>query len=317
MNNNRLVQYLSIQYPIIQGGMGNISSAKLAGTVSLAGGLGTVGVGTMDSSRVREMLEELKTLNVPYAVNIPINVTPCLEALMELLLEYCVPVVSFSAGNPKPHINKLKEKGIKIIVVVASIKQALKAEEAGADVIVAEGYEAAGINSTLESTTMTLIPQLVKHIRVPIVAAGGIGDGRGLAAALSLGASGVQMGTRFIATKEAPYHTNYKEKIIQANDTSTLVVGRSVGKIRRLLHTPYAEMLLEEEKCLLRSELFDEKTSETYHEIGAIHGELDKGFINGGQIAGLIDDIPSVDQLITTMIDEARSHLKRSLDLIL
>ncbi|KUP07894.1 2-nitropropane dioxygenase [Bacillus coahuilensis p1.1.43] len=297
--------------------MGNISSAELAATVSLAGGLGTVGVGTMDSSRVREMLEELKTLNVPYAVNIPINVTPCLEAVMELLLEYCVPVVSLSAGNPKPYMTKLKEKGIKIIVVVASIKQALKAEEAGADVIVAEGYEAAGINSTLESTTMTLIPQLVKHIRVPIVAAGGIGDGRGLAAALSLGASGVQMGTRFIATKEAPYHTNYKEKIIQANDTSTLVVGRSVGKIRRLLHTPYAEMLLEEEKCLLTSELFDEKTSETYHEIGAIHGELDKGFINGGQIAGLIDDIPSVDQLITTMIEEARSHLKRSLDLIL
>ncbi|KAA0550077.1 DUF561 domain-containing protein [Bacillus sp. BGMRC 2118] len=308
---NTLVEILNIKYPIIQGGMGNISNATLASSISNAGGLGTIGVGTLTPHEIEKMIIETKEKTTQsFCVNIPLSVNPYVNEIMNLVIQYNVPVISLSAGNPAPFIPLLKESGSKVMCVVASVKQAVKVEKLGVDIVVAEGYEAAGINSALETTTLTLIPQIVKAVKIPVVAAGGIGDGKGLAAMLSLGASGVQMGTRFIATKEAPFHPNYKDAIVKANDRNTMIVGRKFGKIRRLLDTPYAHSLLEIEKTGT-NEAFKEKTSEHYHIVGAIEGKLTDGFINGGQIAGLIDDIPTVEELIKNMVVEAKEQLKQ------
>ncbi|VXB10975.1 2-nitropropane dioxygenase [Bacillus sp. 349Y] len=308
---NRLTECLGIQHPIIQGGMGNISNARLSAAVSEAGALGTIGTGTMDVKEVGEIVRDLKVLtNRPFALNIPITMTPDLKGMIGIAITEEVPVVSLSAGNPAPLIPVLHEHGIKVICVVASRKQARKAADAGADVLVAEGYEAAGINSHLETTTLALIPQLVDEVAVPVVAAGGIADGRGLVAMLALGASGVQMGTRFIATKEAPFHERYKETLLAANDHGTLIVGRSVGRVRRVLRAPYAERVLDLEKQGMTLEQYSELTSEDNHRKGALEGKLDEGFINGGQVAGLIGDIPTVKEVVGGMMNDASTVLR-------
>jgi enoyl-[acyl-carrier protein] reductase II len=314
---HRLTHLLNIQYPIFQGGMGNISNARLTAAVSEAGGLGTIGVGTMTPEEVEKIILETKTLTTkPFALNIPITVTPYLKEMLKLLLKHQIQIVSLSAGNPAPYIQKLHENGIKVIAVVASVKHAIKAEAAGVDVLVAEGYEAAGINSPFETTTMTLIPQIVDAVNIPVVGAGGIADGRGLAAAICLGASGVQMGTRFIATKEAPFHTHYKEKILNADDTSTVIVGRSVGKIRRLLQTPYAGKLLDYERNGITEEEYLALTSEDLHKQGALEGNEQDGFMNAGQIAGLVSNVPTVKKLIEGMMIDAKTQLQRKLDFL-
>lgn len=306
-------ELLQIDYPIIQGGMGNISNAPLTAAVSEAGGLGTIGCGTMAPSEVEKIIIETKNLtNKPFAINIAIGVSPYTKELINLVIKQQIPVVSLSAGNPAPFIPPLHEHGVKVIALVASVKHALKAEEAGADILVAEGFEAAGINSSLELTTFTLIPQIVKHVNVPVLAAGGIGDGKGLAAALMLGASGVQMGTRLIATQEAPFHDAYKRHLINAGDTETMIFGRSVGRVRRILKTPYAKTLHDREKAGMTLEEYAEWTSEEKHIKGAIEGDLENGFINSGQIAGLIEDIPSVKALLDTMMEEAGKRINEA-----
>ncbi|MFD3447409.1 NAD(P)H-dependent flavin oxidoreductase [Microbacteriaceae bacterium 4G12] len=308
---NALCKLLQIQYPIIQGGMGNISNAILTAAVSEAGGLGTIGAGTMKPEEVEEIIIETKRrTNKPFSVNIAITVTPYAKQLVELVIKHEVPVVTLSAGNPGPIIPLLKEHNQKVIVVVASVKHAKKAEEAGADVLVAEGYEAAGINSSLEITTFTLIPQIVKNVNVPVVAAGGVGDGHGLLAALALGASGVQMGTRFIATQEAPFHDTYKTHILQASDTDTMILGRSVGKVRRVLKNNYAANIVKKEQEGMLPGQYDELTSEAQHILGALEGNMEAGFINGGQISGLISNIPSVKELLDSMMKEASGTLQ-------
>jgi enoyl-[acyl-carrier protein] reductase II len=310
---NKLINTLKITYPIIQGGMGNISNAPLTAAVSEAGGLGTIGAGTMTPQEVEEIVIETKkrTAN-PFALNIPINVTEYVKELVEIVITHDVPVVSLSAGNPAPIIPKLHEHGIKVIVVVGAVKQAKKAVAAGADIIVAEGYEAAGINSTFETTTLTLIPQIVDAVDVPVVAAGGVADGRGLAAMLALGAQGVQMGTRFIATKEAPFHDLYKKRVVEAHDFATVIVGRKYGRIRRVMDTDYAKELLEKEKSGISLEEFAKMTSEDQHKLGAIEGDEKRGFMNSGQVAGIIDSIPTVSQLLEQMIVDAKAALKTS-----
>lgn len=311
MQINRVKEVLQITHPIILGGMGNISSPKLAAAVSNAGGLGTIGCGTMTKDEVEKLINETKEqTDKPFAVNIAINVNEHVEDIIQLIIAEEVPVVSLSAGNPAPFIPKLKEAGIKIMTIVAAVKHAQKAEQAGADILVAEGFEAAGINSNLELTTMTLIPQITAHVNIPVVAAGGIGDGRGLAAALMLGAEGVQMGTRFIATKEAPFHDHYKTAVLEASDTATTIVGRSVGRTRRVIQGDYIDTLLQKEQTGMTLAEFDDLTAEDKHIQGAIHGDLQSGYINGGQVAGLIDEIPTVQQLIDTMVQEANEQIK-------
>jgi enoyl-[acyl-carrier protein] reductase II len=314
---NRVTTLLNINYPIIQGGMGNISNAQLAAAVSEAGGLGTIGCGTMSVDQVEDIIVETKRLTTkPFALNIAIQVSPYVDELIELGIRYEVPVFSLSAGNPAPYIPILHEHNRKVIAVVASVKHAEKAEAAGADIIVAEGYEAAGINSSLELTTFTLIPQIVQKVDIPVVAAGGIGDGKGLAAALMLGAEGVQIGTRLIATKEAPFHDNYKKQLLEASGTDAIIIGRSFGRIRRVMKTNYATNLLEREREGLSMNEFAESTSENHHVIGALEGDADRGFINGGQVAGLIEDIPSVHDLLKNMMETAKSQMSSGLQLL-
>ncbi|GEN44499.1 NAD(P)H-dependent flavin oxidoreductase [Alkalibacillus haloalkaliphilus] len=310
---NPVCHLLNIQYPIVLGGMGNISSPELTAAVSEAGGLGTIGCGTMSPEEVEMKINQTKELTKkPFAVNIAMAVAPNVERLIDLVIDLQVPVVSLSAGNPAPYIPKLHEQGIKVMTLVASVKHAKKAEEAGADLLVAEGYEAAGINSNLELTTFTLIPQIVRHVNVPVLAAGGVGDGKGLAATLMLGASGVQMGTRFIATQEAPFHTHYKEKILEANGTGTTIVGRTVGQVRRILNTQYAKKLTDLEKSGLTVEEYRQLTSEELHCKGALEGDLENGFLNSGQITGLIEDIPTVQELVEGMMQEASNQVEQS-----
>ncbi|MCH1626294.1 NAD(P)H-dependent flavin oxidoreductase [Ferdinandcohnia quinoae] len=307
---NRLTNMLKIKYPIIQGGMGNISNSILTSAISNAGGLGTIGAGTMSPDEVEEIIIDTKTRTKgPFAVNIAINVSQNVEQLLELIIKHDVKIVSLSAGNPTPYIPILHKNKIKVMTVVASVKQAIKCEQVGADIIVAEGYEAAGIISNLETTTLTLIPQIVDNVQIPVVAAGGIGDGRGLAAVLALGASGVQMGTRFIVTKEAPFHDEYKRTLISALDHDTVIVGRSVGRIRRIMNTEYAQSLLKYEKSGISIDEFSQLTSEDFHRIGALEGKGDQGFLNAGQISGLIKDLPSVKELLDAMMDSAKNQL--------
>ncbi|MFC3039500.1 NAD(P)H-dependent flavin oxidoreductase [Virgibacillus xinjiangensis] len=312
---NLVTNLLGIHFPIIQGGMGNISDPNLAAAISNAGGLGTIGVGTTSVEECdRKISTMMENTDRPCCVNIPVSVHPEVSRIVEMVIRKEVPVVSLSAGNPAKILPRLKEKDIKVICVSSTVKQAKKAADAGADAIVCEGYEAAGINSLNESTTMTLIPQVVNSVSVPVIAAGGIADGRGMAAAISLGASGVQMGTRFVATKEAMFHRNYKESILKATDESTIIIGRPANKIRRILKGNYADKLSEIEDGPI--EMFMEKTGEEYHEIGAVEGDTDNGFVNSGQIAGLINDCPSVAELMETMVTEAKETLKGSIGIL-
>ncbi|WP_419394302.1 NAD(P)H-dependent flavin oxidoreductase [Cytobacillus praedii] len=310
---NSLTNLLKIKYPIIQGGMGNISNAILTAAISEAGGLGTIGAGTMTPAEVEEIIKEtIRRTDKPFALNIALTVSPYVREILSLVKKYNITVVSLSAGNPAPFIPKLHEDGAKVITVCASIRQAKKAEAAGTDVIAAEGYEAAGINSSLETTTLVLIPQIVEAVTIPVIAAGGIGDGSGVASMLALGASGVQMGTRFIATKEAPFHDKYKQKIIDASDHSTVIVGRSVGRIRRVLENDYSKKLLKHEENGISLDDFNRLTSENFHRIGALEGKDEEGFMNGGQIAGLITDIPSVQELMEKIINDAKNQLEQA-----
>ncbi len=308
---NRLTEIFQIKYPIIQGGMGNISSSRLAAAVSNAGGLGTIGIGTMPPKEIEAKLLALRNLTSrPFAVNIPITVSPFAEEAMQLAEKYGAAAVSLSAGNPAPYISRLKSKGIKTIAVTASVRQAEKAEASGADIISAEGYEAAGINSRLETTTLSLIPQICSRVNIPVAAAGGISDGRGMASVFMLGASGVQIGTRLIAVKEAPFHENYKNALLDASDASTIIVGRSAGQIRRILHTEYADFLLQKEtENPSEYSLF---TNEDYHKKGALEGDGVRGFMNAGQTAGLIADIPAVADLFKRMMEEAEEAIEKT-----
>ena len=306
-----ICELLQIDYPIIQGGMGNISNAQLTAAVSEAGGLGTIGCGTMTPTEVENIIIQTKgSTTKNFALNIAIGVSPYTNDLIDVAIRHEIPVVSLSAGNPAPFIPKLHEHGIKVIVLVASVKHAQKAEAAGADILVAEGFEAAGINSHLELTTFTLIPQIVENVQVPVLAAGGIGDGKGLAAAFMLGASGVQIGTRLIATKEAPFHKTYKQNLVEAEDTSTVILGRSIGRTRRVLTNSYAEKIVEREKTGMTLDQYMNWTTEDQHIKGAIEGDMENGFINSGLVAGLIDDIPSVEELLKAMIEEANERIQ-------
>lgn len=307
-----LMKILRIERPIIQGGMGNISNALLTSAVSNAGGLGTIGAGTRPPAEVERIIQETKDrTDRPFALNIAVSVSPFTKDLILLAEKHQIPVISLSAGNPAPYIPFLHQIGVKVMAVTGSVKHALKAEAAGADVIVAEGVEAAGINSPYESTTMVLIPQIADAVNVPVVAAGGIADGRGMLAAFSLGAQGVQLGTRFIATKEAPFANAYKERIVGAGDTSTLVIGRSLGRIRRVLDGPFAKTIAAKERSGLSIEEYEKATNETQHCLGALDGNEEAGFMNSGQIAGLIKDVPSVQELLDQMEEEYRNQLKK------
>jgi len=293
-----------IEHPIIQGGMAHLGTAELVSAVSNAGGLGIIGAGYYQPGWVRQQIQLTKQqTSKPFGVNIPLT-SPFTEQVIEVVLEEKVAVITTGAGNPETYIPRFKQAGIKVIPVVASVALAKRLERAGVDVIVAEGTESGGHIG--ETTTMVLVPQVVDSIQIPVVAAGGIGDGRGLAAALALGAQGIQMGTRFVCSDECIAHPSYKQKILEADDRSTVVTGETKGLPLRSLRNKLTDQFLTLEKAGASKEELELFDRGRMHR-GLIEGDIEEGSLLAGQIAGLIKEIKPVRVIIEETVAEAET----------
>ncbi|MDG2445114.1 MAG: nitronate monooxygenase [Flavobacteriaceae bacterium] len=296
----------NIKYPIVQGGMVWVSGWKLASAVSNAGGLGLIGAGSMYPDVLREHIQKCKkATDNPFGVNVPM-LYPQVDELMDIIVEEDVKIVFTSAGNPKTWTSFLKEKGITVVHVVSSVKFALKAEVAGVDAIVCEGFEAGGHNGREETTTFTLIPMVKESVTIPVIAAGGIGNGRGMLAAMVLGADGVQIGSRFAASKESSAHENFKQKIIDVKDGDTHLTLKELAPVRLIKNKFYQEI----------QELY--KNNPTKEELtgllgkarakkGIFEGDLDNGELEIGQIAGIINEISSSKDILEEIISDFES----------
>lgn len=303
---NRIQQLFNIEYPIIQGGMIWNSGYKLASAVSNAGGLGLIGAGSMYPDVLREHIQKCKkATNKPFGVNVPM-LYPNIEEIINIIIEEGVKIVFTSAGNPKTHTAFLKEKGITVVHVVSSSKFALKAQEAGVDAVVAEGFEAGGHNGRDETTTFTLIPMVKRHISIPLIAAGGIATGRGMLAAMVLGADGVQVGSRFAASFESSSHKNYKRTITELNEGDTQLTLKELAPVRLIKNKFYHDIQELYTKCPTTEEL---KTllGRARAKRGMFEGDLIEGELEIGQIAGLIDEVKPVPQIVAEMIEEFRN----------
>ena len=296
-----------IESPIIQGGMAHVGTAELVSAVSNAGGLGIIGAGNAEPEWVRQQIRlTRRQTNKPFGVNIPL-ISPFTKQVIEVILEEKVPVVTTGAGNPGIYLPRFKQAGIKVMPVVASVALAIRLERAGADAIVAEGMESGGHIG--ETTTMVLVPQVVDRVRIPVVAAGGIGDGRGLAAALALGAQGIQMGTRFICSEECIAHPKYKERILKAHDRATVVTGQTMEHPLRSLQNRLTRQFLALEKAGTSKEELDLFGRGRMY-LGLIKGDVNEGSLLSGQIAGLIKEIKPVRVIIEETIAEAEAIIK-------
>jgi len=293
-----------IKYPIIQGGMAHVATAELVAAVSDAGGLGIIGTGSAEAGWAREQIHlTRKQTDKPFGVNI-LLISPFAEQVIDVVLEEKVTVVTTGAGNPGPYIPRFKEAGIKVMPVVASVALGRRLERAGADAFVAEGMESGGEIGQI--TTMALVPQVIDKVTVPVVAAGGIADGRGLAAALVLGAQGVQMGTRFVCSEECVAHPDYKQAIIDASDRATAISGQSTGYPMRALENKLVHDFWEKEKTGISVEELMEFGMGKVR-LGLIEGDLENGTLLAGQIAGMIKEVKSVKVIIEEMIAEAEA----------
>ncbi|MGL4731083.1 MAG: enoyl-[acyl-carrier-protein] reductase FabK [Clostridium sp.] len=303
----RICELLKIKYPIIQGGMAWIANSSLAAAVSNAGGLGIIAAGNAPVEYVKEQIRETKKLtDKPFGVNIML-LSPYAEEIAKLVCEEKVSVVTTGAGNPGKYIDMWKKNNIKVIPVVASTGLAKRMEKAGADAVIAEGCEAGGHIGEL--TTMVLVPQIVDSINIPVIAAGGIGDGRGMAAVKMLGASGVQIGTRFLVANECIVHENYKEKVIKAKDIDSVVTARSSGHPVRVLKNKLSRKytMLEKNNCKI----------EELEQLGigalrkaVVEGDVEMGSVMAGQIAGLVSKKQSCMEIIEEIIKESNSLLR-------
>lgn len=299
----RITELFGIKYPIIQGGMIWCSDWRLASAVSEAGGLGLIGSGSMYPEELLENIQKAKNATKrPFGVNLPL-IYPQVNEHIKIIIEQKVPIVFTSAGNPKKYTSFFKEQGIKVVHVVANVKFALKAEQAGVDAIVAEGYEAGGHNGLDELTTMTLIPQVVAKVNIPVIAAGGIATGAGLMAAFSLGAEAVQMGTRFVASEESSAHPDFKNAVLNSADTDTMVVLKKLIPVRLLKNHFFAKVVELEQKGVEKEELL-ELLGKARAKKGMAEGELQEGELEIGQISGLINEIKPVKQIIEDIINE-------------
>jgi len=304
----KICDLLNIKYPILQGGMAWISTAELVSAVSNAGGLGIIGSGNMEPDLVREEIRKVKSLtDKPFGVNIYFF-SPYAEEVMNVVIEERVPVVTTGAGNPGKFIPRLKEKGIKIFPLVSSVSLAKRLEKLGVDGVIAEGMECGGHIG--EITTMALVPQVVSAVNIPVIAAGGIADGRGFVAALALGAQGIQMGTRFIASIECRAHENYKIEILKAKDRDTVITGLSTRHPVRVIYNKLAREFLEMEKRGISIEEL-EKFGTSRLKSAVIDGDIEYGSVMAGQISGLISDIKSVKDIIEDIVKEAEEILKK------
>ncbi len=306
----KITELFQIDFPIIQGGMIWVSGHALAAAVSEAGGLGLLGSGSMYAEELREEIRQTSALTKkPFGVNIPLQRAD-VEGIVRVVLEEKIPIVFTSAGNPKRFTSALKEGGARVAHVVPSVKFALKAEAAGVNAIVAEGTEAGGHNGFEEITTFCLIPQVVDAVSVPVIAAGGIADGRGVVAALALGAEGVQIGTRFALTHESAAHGHYKQVGLSAGDADTLLFGRKVGPIRAYKNA-FARRIWEAELAGTSPEDIRKMIGEKRAKMGIRDGDIQEGDLEMGQIAGLIRDLPSAGEVIRNLVKNAEKELRR------
>ena len=305
-------ELLNITYPIIQGGMAGIADAQLAAAVSNAGGLGVIGTGYASEDWTREEIRKTKLLtNKPFALNIMLLNREA-EKIGKVAMEEEVKIIITGAGSPGKYIPAWKNRGIKVIPVIPSVSIAQRMEKLGADAVIAEGGEAGGHIG--EMNTMALIPQVVDAVGIPVIAAGGIGDGRGLAAALMLGAVGVQMGTRFLVAYECNISRAYKEKILQAKDTSTMVTGRATGHPVRVIKNKLAREAQRLEKVNALPEEY-EKLSNGSLNRAAREGDMEMGSIMAGQIAGLVAKEQSCAEMIKEIIGEAEKIISEKMSL--
>ncbi len=318
MFETKVTKTLKIKYPIIQGGMMWLSKAELASAVSNAGGLGIITALSFDKpEKLAEEIDKCKDMtDKPFGVNItflptlrPVNY----EAYIDVIIDKGIKIMETAGRNPEPYMKKLKEAGIKVIHKCTSVRHAKKAEAIGCDFVSIDGFECAGHPGEDDVTSLILIPRAVDELNIPVIASGGFGDARGFLAALSLGAEGVNMGTRFVATKEAPAHENIKKRLVEAKETDTILVERSLRNTLRALKNKHALKIKEmeergatlEELAPLLSGLRGLKALQT--------GEMDDALFACGQVVGLIKDIPTVKELIDGIIDEAEKILKERL----
>ena len=303
---NRITQLFNIQYPIIQGGMIWNSGYKLASAVSNAGGLGLIGAGSMYPEVLRTHIQKCKlATDKPFGVNVPM-LYPNLEEIMQIIVDEGVKIVFTSAGNPKTWTSFLKEKGITVVHVVSSSKFALKAQEAGVDAVVAEGFEAGGHDGREETTTFTLIPMVKENIAIPLIAAGGIATGKGMLAAMILGADGIQMGSRFAASVESSAHENFKQTILNLEEGGTQVTLKELAPVRLIKNKFYNDIQELYSKCPTREDL-QALLGRARAKQGMFEGDLVEGELEIGQIAGLIHEILPVAQIINDVIAEFRA----------
>jgi enoyl-[acyl-carrier protein] reductase II len=297
--NNRICQLLNIEYPIIMGGMSWAGTPKLAAAVSNAGGLGVIGSGAMNRAQLKEAIEAIRNLtDNPFGVNI-ILVSPYADELVDLVIEEKVTVVTFGAGNPSRYMSRLKEAKVKVLPVVASDNMARMMERIGADAVIAEGMESGGHIG--EVTTLVLVNAVCRAVKIPVIAAGGIADGKSMAAMFALGAEGIQMGTRLIASTEADTHENFKKLILKSSIRDTVITGARLGHPARVIETRFAKKVKELETKNLQEA---EEVLVGSLRKAVVDGNIEEGSFMAGQCVGLINEIKSVEEIITDIVNE-------------
>lgn len=302
---NRITELFRIKYPIIQAGMVWVSGWKLASAVSNSGGLGLIGAGSMKPELLATHLEKCrKATKFPFGVNLPL-LRKDADDLLDVIIDKDIKIVFTSAGNPAKHIGRLKNHNIKVVHVVSSLKQGKKAEDAGCDAIVGEGVEAGGHNGSDELTTLTLIPLLKDHLSIPLIAAGGIADGRHIAAAFLLGAEGVQIGTLFAASAESSASADYKQAIVNAGDTDTTLSFRKIGLVR-MLKNHFSYRISEAEAAGADSERLIHLLGEKREMKGIFEGDINEGMMEAGQSAAFVDEIYPVEIIFKRLFKEFR-----------
>lgn len=313
MIRTELCDLLNVEYPVLQGGMAWIGTAELASAVSEAGGLGIIGAGHMPPDLFRNEIHKLKErTSKPFGCNIML-MSPFVKEVMEVVIDEKVPVITTGAGNPSSYIPRLKEIGTKVIPVVASVSLAKRLARGGIDALIAEGTESGGHVGNI--TTMSLLPQVVDAVDIPVIAAGGIADGRGMAAAFALGAKGVQMGTRFVLSEECIAHENYKNIVLKAKDRSTVMTGLTTGHPVRIIENQLARKYEELEfKGTSKEEL--EKLGAGTLRMAAIDGDVKNGSVMIGQISGMLHDIKPCKQIITDIMTETETVIKNMQSLV-
>ncbi len=307
MITTKICNLLNIKYPIFQGGMAQISDANLAAAVSEAGGLGVIAAGNNSPEELKKELDKIRLLtDKPFGVNVMLLNTYAKEISI-LLAEEKVPIIITGAGNPGVYMKMWKDAGIKVIPVVPSVAYAKHLEKIGADALICEGTESGG--HVGEITTMCLTPQIVDAVQIPVIAAGGIADGRGIVAALSLGAQGVQVGTRFLAAKECNVHQKYKDKVLKAKDTDTAVTGRVTGHPVRVLKNKLVNQFKDLDKKNAPVEEYENLGRRRLY-MAAVEGDVDYGSVMSGQIAGLVNKEQTCEQIILEMFSEAENIIQ-------